>query len=201
MKIIDLTKDIPKEVRRIPSISKNNKEITLTKIKNISNINKEGYNISKLEIVNHFGTHIESSSHFIKAGKEIKDYDIKHFIGSGQLIIAENDQIFGEIIIIDTNQVQLTEKFINKVISFHPKIIGVPNSCIDKNNDNFAIHKMIFKDDILILEGLDNIEHLKNLKEFSIVALPLKLAAEASPVRVIAIECNGGSNNENHICL
>ena len=51
----------------------------------------------------------------------------------------------------------------------------------------FESHKMLLKNEIFILENLCNIEKLLNAKEFKIAAFPLKIEAEGSLVRAVAI--------------
>ena len=46
---------------------------------------------------------------------------------------------------------------------------------------------MLLKNEIFILENLCNIKKLLNVKEFNIVAFPLKIEAEGSLVRAVAI--------------
>jgi len=45
---------------------------------------------------------------------------------------------------------------------------------------------MLLEKDILIIENMKNLGSLLNVDEFEIIALPLKIKAEASPVRVAA---------------
>ena len=51
----------------------------------------------------------------------------------------------------------------------------------------FESHKILLKNEIFILENLCNIEKLLNAKEFKIAAFPLKIEAEGSLVRAVAI--------------
>lgn len=47
------------------------------------------------------------------------------------------------------------------------------------------VHKILLKNDILIIENLTNVEELEG-KEFKIHALPLKLQLDGAPARVVA---------------
>lgn len=70
-------------------------------------------------------------------------------------------------------------------------IIGVePPSVADVNNieEVTEIHNILMKNDIIIIEGLTNLESLPS-SEFTLVALPIKVEnGDGAPARVIAIE-------------
>jgi len=70
-------------------------------------------------------------------------------------------------------------------------IIGVePPSVADVNNleEVTEIHNILMKNDIIIIEGLTNLEALSSAK-FKLIALPLKVeGGDGAPARVIAIE-------------
>ena len=50
---------------------------------------------------------------------------------------------------------------------------------------DFPIHKILLRNDILIIENLTNL-HLLAGQQFKIYALPLNLEIDGSPARVIA---------------
>ena len=54
------------------------------------------------------------------------------------------------------------------------------------DNYPFEIHKKLFANNILIVENLTNLSELIGVKDFDIIAFPLKIRAEASLVRVVA---------------
>ena len=65
------------------------------------------------------------------------------------------------------------------------KMIGIDSYSPD--NYPFTVHKLLLKQDILIVENLINLEKLLK-KRFSCFVLPLKLVgADAAPCRVIAV--------------
>jgi kynurenine formamidase len=50
----------------------------------------------------------------------------------------------------------------------------------------FDLHKLLFSENIFIIENLTNLEKLVGVKEFEIFAIPLKVRADSSIARVIA---------------
>ena len=74
---------------------------------------------------------------------------------------------------------------VSKVIN----LVGIDSPSIDLGKDkNFSVHKILAKNNILIVENLSNLNKISS-KRFDFVILPLKLKdATGSPVRAIAIQ-------------
>ena len=87
-----------------------------------------------------------------------------------------------------TNNPGLSKSAANYLVSKKIKLIGIDSPSIDLGTDqSFTVHKILAKNDILIVENLANLEKISSLK-FSYVILPLKLNnATGSPIRAIAI--------------
>ncbi len=49
----------------------------------------------------------------------------------------------------------------------------------------FAVHQTLLRGDVLILENLTGLERVAG-RDFRVYALPLRLAADGAPVRVVA---------------
>ena len=67
--------------------------------------------------------------------------------------------------------------------------LGVSVVGMDTPSPDYApyeIHKILLPADILIIENLTNLDALSAHPEFEIIALPVKLEAEAAPCRVVA---------------
>ena len=67
-------------------------------------------------------------------------------------------------------------------------LVGIDSPSIDSGTDSkFTVHKILSKNNILIVENLTNLEKIKK-NYFKLVVLPLKLKdATGSPVRAIAL--------------
>ncbi|KMQ51941.1 Metal-dependent hydrolase [Chitinispirillum alkaliphilum] len=167
------------------------------------------YNNSRLEIGMHTGTHIDISSHLIRDNKTISEIDLNNFTGPGKIfdvrgkrtikrcdfqedIICSNDIIifctghsscyyqenyFTQYPIFETEVIDL-------LIEKKVKILGIDSPSPDRFP--FEEHIKLFKNGILILENLTNLEKILNIKVFDIFVFPLKIHAEASLVRAIA---------------
>ncbi len=87
-----------------------------------------------------------------------------------------------------TNNPGLTKSATNYLVSKKINLVGIDSPSIDLGIDrSFTAHKILAKNNILIVENLSNLEKISTL-EFVFIILPLKLKdATGSPVRAIAI--------------
>lgn len=83
-----------------------------------------------------------------------------------------------------TNSPYLSEDLADFIIVNDFKIVALDFPSVDSfNNENSnIIHKKLLKNDILIVENLNNLDSLKE-EIYEIFLIPLKLDAEASPIR------------------
>jgi kynurenine formamidase len=76
----------------------------------------------------------------------------------------------------------------NYLVSKKITLVGIDSPSIDLGTKkSFPVHKILAKNDILIVENLANLEKIPHL-DFEFIVLPLKLKdATGSPVRAIAV--------------
>lgn len=82
----------------------------------------------------------------------------------------------------------LSESAVKYLVSKKINLVGIDSPSIDLGIDKkFTAHKILAKNNILIVENLSNLKKIKN-NNFDFVFLPLKLMnATGSPIRAIAI--------------
>lgn len=78
----------------------------------------------------------------------------------------------------------VTEDFAQKMVDVQVKIVGM--DILGPDQPPFPTHKILLGHEILIIENLTNLNQLVGIADFEIIALPMKLQADAAPVRVIA---------------
>ncbi|MFH1453026.1 MAG: cyclase family protein [Armatimonadota bacterium] len=177
--------------------------------------------LSELYMTSHCGTHIDMPSHFIINGLSLDDYSVKDFILPAKIIeikdkesvnlaeIENEDIKEGQAVLFKTansltgicSNGKFSEEFvyitpeaaefcINKKVS----LIGIDYATVDKYGGyDFPVHKLLLKNNILILEDINLKEVLPG--EYTLICLPLKImAGEASPVRAVLF-----SNQEKKI--
>ncbi|MBS3921761.1 MAG: cyclase family protein [Nitrosarchaeum sp.] len=87
------------------------------------------------------------------------------------------------------NNPGLSESAATYLVSKKINLVGIDSPSIDLGQDkHFKVHKILTKNNILIVENLSNLNKISS-KQFDFVILPLKLKdATGSPVRAIAIQ-------------
>ena len=196
--IIDLTMPISRDIPlytpdRVPQI------------KQIASIAKDGWNEHEVRITTHVSTHIDAPYHFISDSKKLDDFSIEKFIGNGVLVDCRKQKIVTEtkakirkddIVLFYTGQSKKSKKDYGKdapvissslakeLVKKKVKMIGI--DAFSPDNDPYEVHSILLKNDILIVENLVNLDKLLG-KRFQVIVLPLKLALDGAPCRVIAI--------------
>lgn len=201
-KIIDLTHIL---IKSMP-VHSFDEPVSLEKIRSLE-VNK--YNDWKLSSGMHAGTHIDGPGHLTNSNILMSSIPVDRFIGKGYLVDARNKIIDESLLKNLPNQedlivlilTELDKKFgTNKYFNNYPvistnfakelvkhkiKMIGIDFFSPDKYP--FEIHKMFFENNILIIENLTNLENLVGIKNFTVIALPLKTETDSALARVIAI--------------
>ncbi len=171
-------------------------------------LESDGCNQFSLKTSMHVGTHLDAPFHMLENGKRLSEFPAEHFFGRGVLIDAVNKPIDadlltakqiskGDILLVMTGfskkfgtpeyyeqYPEISETFAQKCVELGIKILGMDSPSPDRAPYN--IHKILLKNDILIIENLTNLESLIDHPEFNIIALPPKFEADGAPVRVIA---------------
>ncbi len=205
MKIVDLSQPISDQMPVHPYDS----EVNLWQDKILA---KDKFNNSRLTTGMHAGTHVDAPSHFLESDKHICDYLLESFMGSGCLLDVRDEPVIayrdeyeelikeGSIVLLLTGfselygtdayyqrfndhpmvETALAELFCRKQI----KMLGMDMPKPDSYP--FEIHKLLLGNGIFIMENLTNLEALVGVPEFEVIALPLRIAAEGSPVRAVA---------------
>ena len=177
-----------------------------SELKQITTIEKDGFTDHQLNTAMHVGTHMDAPLHMIAGGKRISEIGLDKFFGQGHLIDARGKEKIdvdvlagvepGDIVLVLTGfsekfhdadyygkYPQLTEAFANKLVELKVSMVGMDTPSPDR--EPFVVHKVLLSQEILIIENLTNIEQLVG-QSFEVMALPLKLEADAAPVRVLA---------------
>jgi arylformamidase len=171
-------------------------------------------NITQLQMGVHTGTHIDAPSHFLKDGGTIDSIPVETLIGScvvveldAKDIIERNDlckidpSIFPRVLIktrnselwankcsFNMNYVALGIDAAQYLVEMKFILVGIDYLSIEPFNTNGGpVHKLLLKNNITILEGLNLSGILPGAYE--IICLPLKLqGCEGAPARVILRE-------------
>lgn len=157
----------------------------------------------------HVGTHMDGPLHMIPGGRKLSEISVEKFIANGHLIDARGRKEIGMELLEGTNIAEsdcvliytgfdqkfrapsfytdypdLTEDFARTLVDLKIKFIGMDAPSPDKAP--YAVHRILLKEEIMIIEAMNNLGELVNAGKFEVIALPAKFDAEAAPVRVIA---------------
>lgn len=172
-------------------------------------LTSDGYNDFKIETGMHIGTHIDAPLHMTAAGRAICEIDIHSFIAAGRLIDARNHNPFppqlialdqiqpGDIVLVFTGfggrfgRPDYYQQYPEFSLEFARLLVAAKIAAVGMDTPGpdappFLAHKMLLSENILIIENLTNLDKLIGVKHFRILAIPLKLRADAAPARVIA---------------
>lgn len=207
MKVVDLTHVIDKKMPVFPGTEP-------PKIIQKNTIKKDGFAEKILRMYSHTGTHIDAPVHMIEGGNSLSDFSIEKFIGRGIVIPLESDGVIDlkylkkfETLIEKVSFVlfysgwenlwgkkeyfngfpSLTIEAAKYLIKFDLKGIGIDAISIDPmESENFDIHHILLKKDMIIIENLKNLKYLIN-ENFELCIAPLKIKdLDGSPVRAFA---------------
>ena len=179
------------------------------RLEQIADITTNGYSNFMLHSGMHIATHVDGVGHLINSDLPISQASLDKFCGEAIVLDYRNSAIIdysitlenlivdGKIVLINTGHDKkwghdgyfsahpiITEKLANWFISKQVKMIGIDFPSPD--TEPYNVHKLLLSNDILILENLTNLDRLIGYKELKIMAFPLKLTADSSPVRAVA---------------
>ena len=172
-------------------------------------VERDGYTSFLLNTGLHAGTHLDAPLHFVAKGAMVKDLPLETFIGRGCVIDVRGEVVVGyrpeyaslvevgDIVLLWTDHSKwygteeyygrhpvLNEELADFLVTRGIKLLGLDSPSPDRMP--FAIHKKLLNAGIPIIENLTNLAELVSSSHFEVMAFPLRICAEGSPVRVVA---------------
>ncbi len=163
-----------------------------------------------VETETHIGTHVELPAHLVEGAKSCSEMPIETFLG--EAIVLKFDQLKpkdgerqpitpahlanvkkGDIVLMwspyEVGEAPYISPEAARCLAERPvKMLGVQNIGVEASHESMATHNNLLKNEIPIIEGLVNIEEIRNERVFYI-GLPLKVAElDSSWIRAIALE-------------
>ena len=207
MRVIDLTHLLEEEMPVFPGTEK-------PKLISACTMDKDGFREKLLTMYSHTGTHMDAPSHMLDEGKNLDDFAVHHFLGEAIVVDCTDcikDVSLDQLRKYDLSDVDFvllktgwdkkwgTEAYFNGfpaltieaaeyLASLHLKGLGVDCISVDlMDNHDFDVHKILLKEDMVMIENLTNLDMLDDI--FTLHVLPLKIKeADGSPIRAIAIK-------------
>ncbi len=155
------------------------------------------YNLSRIDMCTHTGTHIDAPFHYLDDGDKIGDLPLSRFYGACT-VVTINGLITGEdmeqilphcrkkVLLRGEGEAFLTPSAVFVMSDYGVELIGTDGLSLAMPEDDFDIHRELFLNNILILEGLDLSRAPDG--DYVLCAFPLKLTSlEASPARAVLL--------------
>ncbi len=172
------------------------------------------YDLARLEMSAHSGTHLDAPAHFVSGGRTIDQYEVREFILPAHVIriddpeavrgsaLLESEIRPGEALLFKTCNssgaqrrsgvfseefVYLSREAADLCVEKRVHLVGLDSVSVDRYGDeHYPVHERLSRAGILILEGIDLA--LVPPGKYTLIALPLKIrGGEASPVRAILL--------------
>ncbi len=203
MKLLDLTRTLRHDIPVFPGDDP-------VQLHQVRTIEIDGFANFKLSTEMHVGTHIDGPLHKIAGRPLISNLPLDRFTGKGVLIdvrgekIIEFKEIYRASITAESivlfysgldqqfgepgyylDHPDISEELARFLTIQKVKIIGLDWASPDHHP--YPVHQILLKNNILILENLTNLDKLLVDPDFEIFAFPLKIEADSSLVRVVAM--------------
>ena len=199
---LDLSHEISHEMPVYPG------DIPVTLLQKAS-LQEEGHSNFLFSTGMHSGTHIDGPMHLTNSLTRMAEIPLERLAGKGffvnvvgQNLIDLPESVFealqsGAIVLFYTgfdryfNQEnyyysypEISVATAQVLVKKRVKMVGMDFPSPDYAP--FKIHEILLGNQILILENLTNLSSLLPYQEFELMAFPLKIKADSSPVRVVA---------------
>ena len=185
-----------------------------------TSIEVEGYNTMMLHLYSHTGTHMDAPKHFVAGGGAIDQVNLQACVGTARVIDVTAVEANGVICIADLgaaaarigagSRVLLRTDWHRHVdaddfrshmlrVSLQRQValLGMEQPSVasvrpENRQELTDVHRALLQGGVVIVEGLCNLDQLKQ-EQVQFVALPLRFRdCDGSPVRAIAIEKSSG---------
>lgn len=168
----------------------------------IKTAEKDGYTLFSWKTGLHAGTHMDAPLHLLDDPRKICDLPLDRFMAPG-VVLADLERIprreipLGAAVLFETGmdglygQAEYYQKYpamslelCEYLVARQVALVGLDAPSPDYYP--FPVHKRLLSLGVPVLENLTNL-HLLREKAFTLTAFPLKIAAEGSPVRAVAV--------------
>jgi arylformamidase len=213
MKVVDLTQTITSGMSVYPG----DPPITITQV---TSLDREGFTVNKLELNSQVGTHVETQSHVLR-GRLLTDEPLDRFIGKAAIVAAPRrtltiDDLLPAQSVIERNEFlvlktgyrasavnprDVARAFVDEPVARWiaergVRLFGIDAFGFDPTAD-LRVHKALLRANVLIVEGLTNLDELTE-QEVWLFVIPLKIeGVEASPCRAFALVGAGGAQGDS----
>ncbi len=165
---------------------------------------KDHVHIMRIIMETHSGTHFDAPYHMLPDGKKADEIDLERFMGKASVIAVNGPEITDrdipekveKIVLFRTQNSQKYEKFdekftylsisgARKLIEKGVKVVGIDYLSIEKFGSEPEVHKYLFRNDAVIIEGLNLSKASPGTYDF--LCLPLSMGQDGAPCRAVLL--------------
>lgn len=178
-----------------------------------------GFNTSRIVLGSHTGTHMDSPRHLLADGNTIDQTDLNVCIGDATVVDFRHFEPLQTVRLQDVEALQVSgrmvfafgwEKYYGNpdyngkwpcfsleaaqfLIENGMQLMAVDTVSPDCKEcgipEDDQVHKLLFKNGVVVVELIKNVDRIDFSKEYALAALPLKLqGVDGSPCRVVLFE-------------
>lgn len=175
MKVVDLSQPLFDKMPVYPG----HPEVS---IKQIHNLDKEGWRLRYLQMSTHIGTHADAFAHMDEKGETIDNIPLEKYIGKAVLI--DKDADFPKNVGLSFKEGKLDLGLFEKLKEAKPLFVVVGNTA----ELEVELERKLLQSGILTITDLVNMDKLPENKEFMFCGVPLKIKdGDGSPIRAFAV--------------
>jgi len=151
----------------------------------------------------HSATHLDAPRHFIENGKLVSELPIRPLIGRIQIIEQLNTPFIPPSVVkhittprvlfktrsrtplkFDSNYTYIPPETAKLLVEHNISVVATDCPSIEKFGLNtFESHRILLTNEVYIIESVDSSKISAGM--YHMIALPMKIAAEAAPIRII----------------
>ena len=148
-----------------------------TSIRRVKSLNRDGWNLSLIQMESHSGTHVDAFIHMVDRGKSLDEIPLERFFGKTVKVKPEESFPNGvNLMFSQYADIEILEKILRSSPGF---VCG---------NISSQLERELLKKEILTFTDLENMEEIPYGEEFLFLGFPLKIkGGDGSPVRALAI--------------
>lgn len=156
----------------------------------------ERFNLTKIMLGTHSGTHMDAPWHYIPDGKTIESVTLEQTIGPCHVVSLEgtvSGRMLDEVIpekcerLLIRGNIELTPECAGSLAKKKLQLLGVEGATVGTEETTDQIHKTLLETGMVILENLDLSRPEPG--SYVLVAAPLRMKGmDGSPVRAVLME-------------
>lgn len=170
MKVIDLSRTIREDMKVYPGDPK-------VKIEQVHTHEENGWELRRLELGTHTGTHVDAFSHMHPDGESIDEIPLERFFGPAQVVTLGAAWPTG-VGLFFTEAVDMD--YLDKILAAKPGFVG--------GEITEELERALLGAGVITYTDLVNLDQLPLHTHFTFIGLPLKIkTGDGSPVRAMAM--------------